>query len=393
MKHFKTISEFHEFRDLPKPQHPLLSVINVADVRHLHNDEPMTLAMDFYSIAIKRMSNVIVKYGQHPFDFNEGIMSFMAPKQVFSIELSNKNEAIKQSGWVMYIHPDFLWNTTLAKTIKGYDFWSYSLREALFLSEKEEEVINIIIQNINREYHSNIDKFSKQIIISQIESLLNYADRFYHRQFITGSNYAQAIQQSNVKRVVYLSSWGAHLDKGTGIILGSHNVEVILNALSGVALTHLRAGSFFYNLYGFVNMIKGAGFIGANYGGDDKIVWAAPTDIAAAAAEELQKIPIAGSNVRYVASDERTATETANVLGAAIGKPDLQWITFTDEQAKTGMEQNGIPPGIAADLVDLNASIHNGTMGEDYELNKPTMMGKIKVEDFAKEFAAAFEEK
>ena len=185
MKHFKTISEFHEFRDLPKPQHPLISIINVADVKHLNNDEPMTLAMDFYCIAIKRMSNVIIKYGQQPFDFNEGIMSFMAPNQVFTISLNNINKEIKQSGWVIYIHPDFLWNTPLAKTINHYDFWSYSLHEALFLSEKEEATINNIIQNIQQEYDSNIDKFSKQIIISQIESLLNYADRFYNRQFIT----------------------------------------------------------------------------------------------------------------------------------------------------------------------------------------------------------------
>ena len=185
MKHFKTISEFHEFRNLPKPQHPLFSIINVADVKHLNNDEPTTMAMDFYSIAIKRMSNVIVKYGQQPFDFNEGIMSFMAPNQVFAISLDNKNEDIKRSGWAIYIHPDFLWNTSLAKTIKQYDFWSYSLHEALFLSEKEEATINNIIQNIQQEYNSNIDKFSKQIIISQIEGLLNYANRFYHRQFIT----------------------------------------------------------------------------------------------------------------------------------------------------------------------------------------------------------------
>jgi len=206
-----------------------------------------------------------------------------------------------------------------------------------------------------------------------------------------GRSYAQAIQKSGVKRVVHLSSWGAHRHKGTGIILGSHHVEVILNALPGVALTHLRAGSLFYNLYGFIGMIKGVGFIGANYGGDDKIVWAHPTDIAAAAADELQKTPTAGHEVRYVASDERTGTETAKVLGAAIGRPDLQWLTFSDEQAREGMEQNGVPPSIAADLVDLNASIHSGAMGEDYELNKPSVMGRVKVEDFAKEFAAVFQ--
>ena len=122
MRHFKTISEFHEFRDLPKPQHPLISIINVGNVRHLHVDEPNAMAFDFYSIAVKRTHNVKVKYGQQPFDFNEGIMSFMAPNQVLSITHDKKEEEIKQSGWVMYIHPDFLWNTSLAKNIKQYDF-------------------------------------------------------------------------------------------------------------------------------------------------------------------------------------------------------------------------------------------------------------------------------
>ncbi len=184
MKYFKSITEFHRFRELPKPQHPLISVVDVETVKHLHEDEPTNLVFDFYCIAVKRVFNLKVKYGQQPFDFNEGIMSMVAPNQVISLTLQ-KDEEIKQSGWVIYIHPDFLWNTPLAKTIKQYDFWDYSVNEALFLSEKEEATINNIIQNIQQEYHSNIDKFSKQIIISQIESLLNYADRFYNRQFIT----------------------------------------------------------------------------------------------------------------------------------------------------------------------------------------------------------------
>lgn len=211
----------------------------------------------------------------------------------------------------------------------------------------------------------------------------------YYRKI--ANSYAQAIQQSGVKRVVHLSSWGAHRDKGTGVILGSHNVEVILNQLKDVTITHLRPGSIYYNMFGFINMIKKAGFIGANYGGDDKIVWAHPNDIAAAAAEELQKTPAAGNDVRYVASDERTAAESAKVFGAAIGKPDLQWRLLTNEEAKKGMVENGLPDAIAAAVVDLYASIHSGAMGEDYELHKPAM-GKIKVEDFAKEFAAAFKE-
>jgi AraC family transcriptional activator of pobA len=185
MKHFKTISEFHEFRHLPKPQHPLISIIDVGTVAHLDQDEPTALIFDFYAISVKRMHNVKVKYGQHPFDFNEGIMSFMSPKQVFSIAIENKDEEVKTSGWVIYIHPDFIWNTPLAQSIKQYDFWDYSLHEGLFLSEKEEGLILSIIKNIEQEYHSNIDKFSKNIIISHIEALLNYGDRFYNRQFIT----------------------------------------------------------------------------------------------------------------------------------------------------------------------------------------------------------------
>jgi AraC-like DNA-binding protein len=185
MIHIKTISEFHEFRNLPKPQHPLISIVDVETVPHFEDNEPESMMLDFYSIAVKRMHNVKIKYGQKPFDFNEGIMSFMSPKQVFSIAVDNKNKEVKKSGWVIYIHPDFLWNTALAKTINQYDFWDYSLNEALFLSEKEEAAINTIILTIKQEYDSNIDKFSKQIILSQIETLLNYADRFYHRQFIT----------------------------------------------------------------------------------------------------------------------------------------------------------------------------------------------------------------
>lgn len=134
---------------------------------------------------MKKVSGAGMRYGQQAFDFDEGLMSFMAPNQVFSVVPGKKDETIKQSGWVLNIHPDFLWNTSLAKAIKQFDFWDYSVNEALFLSEREEAIINNIIQNIQQEYQSNIDKFSKQIIISQIESLLSYADRFYHRQFIT----------------------------------------------------------------------------------------------------------------------------------------------------------------------------------------------------------------
>lgn len=195
MKHFKTISEFHEFINVPKPQHPLISVLDVGTVPD-SNEEPVNMVLDFYTIAVKRMKNVKMKYGQQPFDFNEGIMSFMSPKQVLSVEADNKGEKIKKSGWVIYIHPDFFWNTALAKTIKQYDFWDYALHEALFLSEKEESIINGLIQNIDQEYNANIDKFSKPIIISHLQTLLNYANRFYNRQFLTRDKVSHDVLQS-----------------------------------------------------------------------------------------------------------------------------------------------------------------------------------------------------
>lgn len=212
--------------------------------------------------------------------------------------------------------------------------------------------------------------------------------RAYYRKL--GNNYAQAVERSGVGRVVYLSSYGAHLDKGTGFILGAHDVEGIFDELSGVAVTHLRPTYFYYNLDNFVDMIKESGIIGANYGGDDRILMVDPRDIAAAAAEELET-PATGRTVRYVGSDERAANGVARVLGAAIGKPDLKWITFTDEQTQKAMEDKGMPPEIAKNFVELGAAIHSGVLREDYDLHKPTAMGKVKLEDFAEEFAAAFE--
>lgn len=204
-----------------------------------------------------------------------------------------------------------------------------------------------------------------------------------------GHSYAQAIKQANVKRAVHVSSWGAHLAQGTGFIVGSHDVEVILNKLSDVTITHLRPGSFYNNLYGFVGMIKQAGIIGSSYGGDDKVVMVAPGDIADAAAEELTTKAGSGK-IRYVASEDITASEAAHILGAAIGKPDLQWVTFSNEQTLAGLQQTGMPAQVAELLVELGAAIHNGALREDYDLHRPVKMGKIKLTDFAKEFAAAF---
>jgi AraC family transcriptional activator of pobA len=180
----KTISQYHHVMGLPKPEHPLISVINMETIRHPAGHEPISLVFDFYSISLKRNFNTKIKYGQQEYDFDEGIMFFIAPGQVFGIEVE-KDEAVKRSGWLLLIHPDFLWYTPLARAIKKYEYFDYSVHEALFLSDKEETMITGIIQNINQEYHSNIDKFSQDVIIAQLELLLTYADRFYHRQFIT----------------------------------------------------------------------------------------------------------------------------------------------------------------------------------------------------------------
>jgi len=179
---FKTISEFHLHRGLPKPEHPLISVINL-ELLTAHTGE-VSWVKDFYSIALKRNFNARMKYGQQEYDFDEGVLFFISPGQVLKIE-PHKSEPLKQSGWMLLIHPDFLWNTALAKTIKQYEFFDYAVHEALFLSEKEEAIITGILLHIEQEYHTNIDKFSQDIIIAQLELLLSYSERFYHRQFIT----------------------------------------------------------------------------------------------------------------------------------------------------------------------------------------------------------------
>lgn len=180
----KSITEFHRIRGLPKPEHPLISIIDFSKMNRPANVGETNWMLDFYQISIKRGMNFKMKYGQQDYDFDEGVMFFLAPNQIFRIEHA-PNAIAKQSGYMLLIHPDFLWNTPLAKTITQYEFFDYSVNEALFLSEKEEATLNIIMNNIQQEYHANIDKFSQSIIVSNIETLLNYSERFYERQFIT----------------------------------------------------------------------------------------------------------------------------------------------------------------------------------------------------------------
>ncbi|SKC63995.1 helix-turn-helix domain-containing protein [Ohtaekwangia koreensis] len=180
---FNTISEFHKMSGLPKPEHPLVSLVDYSLVEYQTTKNEISWVQNFYSVGLKRNIQGKFRYGQQKYDFDEGLMSFVAPGQV--VHFTVETPKVKPTGILLFIHPEFLWNTPLAKDIKQYEFFGYSVNEALFMSEKEETIITELMQNIQREYHNNIDKFSHNIIISQIQLLLNYCERFYQRQFIT----------------------------------------------------------------------------------------------------------------------------------------------------------------------------------------------------------------
>ena len=207
-----------------------------------------------------------------------------------------------------------------------------------------------------------------------------------------GQNYKQAIQQSGVKRVVHLSSIGAHTDKGNGILAFHYNVENILKQLpDDVSIKFMRPVGFYYNMFAFIPTIKTQGAIVSNNGGDVKNPWVSPLDIAAVIAEEMEK-PFDGREIRYIASDEVSPNEVAGILGEAIGKPDLKWLAIPDEQLLNGMVAAGMNSNIAKGLVEMNAGFHRGPLYEDYYLHRPAVFGKVKLTDFAKDFAAAFKQ-
>ncbi len=217
--------------------------------------------------------------------------------------------------------------------------------------------------------------------LDQNLDLLGYCNRIQ-------ANYAQAIRQAGVKRVVNLSTIGAHLPLDSGVMFSAYESGV--NTLpTDVAVMNIRPTAFFYNLYGYVGMIKGQGFVAANYGADDMIPWVSPVDIAAAVAQAIET-PVAGRNVRYVASDERTGTDTARVLGEAIGKPDLEWKIISNNEMQGGMVSAGLNPDIAASLVSMYGALHSGLLQADYLRHRPAVLGTVKLEDFAPEFAAAY---
>jgi uncharacterized protein YbjT (DUF2867 family) len=205
-----------------------------------------------------------------------------------------------------------------------------------------------------------------------------------------GESYAAALKDSTVKYVVNLSSIGAHRSHGTGPVNGIHLVEQSLNKLANIQIKHLRPAYFYYNLFSNIGLIKNMGIMGSNFSVEgNKFPIVEPADIADAAAEELLKLDFTGHSVRYVASDEVSTDGIAQTIGAALGKKDLAWVKFSDEQALGGMLQAGLAPDISRNYVEMGQAIHNGTMSEDYWQHRPKL-GKTKLEDFARAFAGVY---
>lgn len=204
------------------------------------------------------------------------------------------------------------------------------------------------------------------------------------------NNFVEAILQSGVKKVIYLSSIGGHMAQGNGILVGHYRGEHIINALpTDVNISIMRPTEFYYNLLGLLPLVKKEGILASVCGGDVVNVWVSPIDIAAVIAEEIEN-GISGRTVQYIASEEITYSELAKTIGEAIGKPDLKWVQISAEQMQGGLIAVGMQPKSAAGLVEMYGAINTGLLYEDYQLNKPKSFGKVKVKDFAKDFAAIY---
>lgn len=205
----------------------------------------------------------------------------------------------------------------------------------------------------------------------------------------TGKNYLEAIKASGVKRVVNLSSIGAHLPEGTGPIAGLYEVEHTLDTLDGVAVKHLRAGIFYINFFFDIPVIRNMGIMGNNYESKVKLLMVHPKDIAAAAAQELQD-SFEGKSYRYVAGEELAITGVVKILGTAIGKPELPWVKFSDEETAAGMIAAGMSEAIANLYVEMGHAIGSGILFEDFHQHQPSSWGSIQLTDFANEFATVY---
>jgi len=182
IKKINTIKALHSFMSLPSPSNPMITIIDHSST--ISNKQPKNekLLLDFYNISIKRSFKGKLKYGKNHYDFDEGTMSFIAPNQIISVD---SEEDRNNDGWSLLFHPDLIRQYPLDKAIKNYGFFSYTVNEALHLSDEEENTIEVIVQNIQKEINSRLDNFSQAVIVANIELLLSYCNLFYSRQFIT----------------------------------------------------------------------------------------------------------------------------------------------------------------------------------------------------------------
>ncbi|MEP2669633.1 MAG: helix-turn-helix transcriptional regulator [Cyclobacteriaceae bacterium] len=206
MQHFKTLSAYLDYLELPRPEHPMISVFTAMGDGFLPcpKESSPPISNDCYSISFKKIVKGNLTYGRTKYDFTNGTLFFIAPRQVIQWD---KSVVFEQKGFSINFHEDFLKGTELAHQIKKYGFFSYSANEALHLSPKEEKQMESIVENIDLEYQNNQDEFSKDIIISQLSTLLKYANRFYERQFINRSELSNdLLDQFNKQLTAYFDS-------------------------------------------------------------------------------------------------------------------------------------------------------------------------------------------
>lgn len=181
----KSISQLHQMLGYEKPKHPLVTVIDYSKLKASKEHFDVKIVTDFYIISLKNPAPKSLQYGRQYYDFEEGTMMFVSPNQVFSISEFDESDKIQYEGWGLYFHPDLINGTSLQQKINDFTFFSYSVSEALHLSEDEKKTLTSLVIAIEKEYQTNIDKYSKDLIVTAIEQLLNYSQRFYGRQFLT----------------------------------------------------------------------------------------------------------------------------------------------------------------------------------------------------------------
>lgn len=225
MNIINSISEYHQLISIPPPSHPLISVVDLSKIRFVKHKLWESFAMKFYCISLKKNITGKTKYGREYYDYDKGIMTFVSPMQPLSLEGPHMETEKSASGYALFVHPDFLNGHSLSTMNKDYGFFSYSVNEALHLSEKEEVNTVDLFSKIAQEYESG-DQHSRQILLAQIELLLSYSNRFYVRQFETRKVHNNDLIE---KLDCYLNK---HFDTQDSLRIGIPSVEAIAEMLN-----------------------------------------------------------------------------------------------------------------------------------------------------------------